>query len=340
LPAENGLIEEKDFTSNKDDTMNYQNVDCQKCGCSNKLGTVFCRNCGTKLKFDKALLDSTKGRQTKKTAKRAVNAFIVILVIVFLSAAFCPWGFPEMQKITDPEERLAVINTCIEIDKMLAKKYGGKLTFEFTPAEATMAANYLAAEHEKPKTKAASTAMSFNSSSNLGGTSKLSSGSGQLGGTSRLELERKDTAPRPQTYEQKEAERIRKWKKSKREAAKNAKIPEINPNFDFIINIKDDKTLSVVLKDKWIKYIPARLEVCIVPKLKIDAEKKTQTLIFEISSARFGLVPVPLYFKEHILALFEEMLMQERKWAKQYLKSIQNVEIIDNTIKVTFYKSR
>ena len=315
--------------------MNYQNVDCQKCGCSNKLGTVFCRNCGKKLKFDKALLESTKGKQTKKTAKRAANALITVVILAFLGAAFCPWGFSEIQRITDPEEKQAVINTCIEVDKMLAKKYGGKLTFDFTPAEATMAANYLATEHEKPKVKA-SAAMGF-SSSGLGGTSKLS-GSSKLGGTGKMEFEEKDAAPRPKTYEQKEAERLQKWRKSKREAAKNAKKPKISPTFDFIINIKDKRTLSVVLKDKWIKYIPARLEVCVVPKLEVNAKEKTQKLVFRISSARLGYLPIPLYFKEHILTLFEEMIMPERKWAKQYLKSIQNVEIVDDKIKVTFYK--
>lgn len=317
--------------------MNYQNVDCQKCGCSNKLGTVFCRNCGTKLKFDKALLESTKGKQTKKTAKRAANAFIAVVILAFLGAAFCPWGFSELQKITDSEEKQAVINTCIEIDKMLTKKYGGKLTFDFTPSEATMAANYLAAEHEKPKVKA-SAAMGFGSSSELGGTTKLSGSSSQLGGTGKMEFEKKDTAPPKKTYEQKEAERVQKWRKSKQEAAKEAKKTKLSPDFDFIINIKDDKTLSIVLKDKWIKYIPARLEVCVVPKLETNEKEKKQKLVFKISSARFGYLPIPLYFKEHILTLLEEMMMQERKWAKQYLKSIQNVEIVDDKIKVTFYK--
>ena len=318
--------------------MDYQNVDCQKCGCSNKLGTIFCRNCGTKIKFDKALLESTKGKQTKKTAKRAANAFIIILVLAFLGAAFCPWGFTKAPQDTDPEQKQAVMNNCLEIDKMLAKKYGGKLDFEFTPAEATMVANYLATEHEKPKTKI-SADIGFGSSRELGGVTKLSSGSDKMQGVGKMEFEKKETAPRPKTYDQKEAERLQKWRKSKREAAENAKKPKLSPNFDFTIGIKDKRTLSIVLKDKWIQYIPARLEICVVPKMEVNAKEKTQTLTFKVSSARFGHVPIPLYFKEHILMLFEEMMMQERKWAKQYFKAIQNVEVIDDKIKVTFYKS-
>ena len=313
-----------------------QDIDCQKCACSNKLGTIYCRNCGTKLKFDKRLLDTHKNQKVKKILKRVVKAIFVLALIGVIGMAFCPWLFPEVEKITDPEEISAVITTCKEIDDALAKKTS-KAEYEFTPAEATLAANYLATEHEKKKaTQQAS--MGFSSAA-LGGTGKMGK-KNELGGTvSSMELKPKaapvKAAP---TYQQSENARLIAWRKRKNEDAKNAGKPVLSPKFDFIITVKDDKTLCVVLKDKWLKIIPARLELCIIPKLKINAKEKTQVLEYEITSAHLGHLPIPLYLKEQIIELFEEMIMQERKWAKQYFGYIKNIEIVNDKIKVTLSK--
>lgn len=125
-----------------------QDVDCQKCGCSNRLGTVFCKNCGTKLKFSKALLDTQKGKKVKKTVKRAVKAVLVLIIIIIIGMAFCPWGFSEAKRVTNDEEISAIITTCQEIDDTLARE-NSKANYEFSAPEATFAANYLTLEHEK-----------------------------------------------------------------------------------------------------------------------------------------------------------------------------------------------
>jgi hypothetical protein len=310
-----------------------QDIDCQKCGCSNRLGTVFCKNCGTKLKFSKQLLDTQKGKKVKKTVKRAVKAVIILAIIVVIGMAFCPWGFPEVKKVTDKEEITAIIGTCQEIDDALAKE-SSKASYEFTAPEATFAANYLSLEHEK-KTKTASAPMTFDSKG-LGSTGKM--GGASMTGPGSLKSAGGDDAPPAPKYTDPEMERRRAWMKRKQEARKNAGKPELSPNFDFIITIKDDKTLCIVLKEVWLKIIPARLEVCIVPNLIVNAKERTQVLEYNISSARFGHLPVPLYFKDYILDLFEEMLMQEREWAKRYFKRIKNVEIANQYIKVTVGK--
>jgi len=312
-----------------------QDIDCQKCACSNKLGTIYCRNCGTKLKFDKKMLDTHKSHKVKKVLKRAFKAIMVLAVLSVIGMAFCPWWFPVVEKITDPEEISAVITTCKEIDDALGK-LTSKARYEFTPAEATLAANYLATEHEIKKAEQ-QTAMSFSSSSKLGGTGKM----GGAAVSSEVDMKLKDkTAPvkAVPNYQQSENARLIAWRRRKNEDAKNAGKPILSPNFDFVITVKDDKTLSIVLKETWLKFIPARLELCIIPKLKINVKEKTQVLEYEISSARLGFLPIPLYLKEQIIELFEEMLMQERKWAKQYFAKIKNIEIVKGNINITFGK--
>lgn len=311
-----------------------QEIDCHKCGCSNKLGTVYCRNCGIKLKFNKAMLDTHKGKKIKKTVSRAFKALLTLTVLAVIAMAFCPWFFLEIKKITDKEEFEAVLTTCKEIDETLAKPHS-KASYKFTPAEATLAANYLALEHEQVKAKQRA-AMTFSSGS-LGGTGKM--GGSSVGGDVSLKLAPKEAPFKSvPSYEQSENARLVAWRKRKQEDAKNSGKPVLSPNFDLIITIKDEKTLSIIVKETWLKFIPARLELAIVPKLKINTKEKTQVLEYEITSARLGHLPVPLYLKEHIIALFEEMIMQERAWAKQYFGYIKNLEIVNNNIVVTMSK--
>lgn len=315
--------------------MPIQDVDCQKCGCSNKLGTIFCRNCGTKLKFSKALLNTQKSQKVKKTVKRALKAAFVLAIIAVIFMAFCPWGFPTVQKITDKEEIAAVITTCQEIDDALTKE-SSNASYEFTAPEATLAANYLSLEHEKSKKKQQAS-MSF-SSGGLGSTGKM--GGSSLGGDVSLDLPDKSAAPTETSpsYAQSENARLIAWRKRKQEDRIKAGKPILSEHFDFIITVKDDKTLCIVLKEIWMKFIPARLEICVVPKLKINAKERTQVLEYEITSARLGLLPIPIYFKDHVISLFEEMLVQEREWAKNYFSKIKNIEIVNENINVTFGK--
>jgi hypothetical protein len=312
-----------------------QEIDCHKCGCSNKIGTIYCRNCGIKLKFSKAMLDTQKGKKVKKTIKRGIKAIIAIAIVTIIAMAFIPWGFPVPERLTNKDEIEAVINTCKEIDDMLAKKRA-MASYEFTPIEITLAANFLSLEHEKAK-KAQRAAMGFGTEG-LGGTGKMG-GSSMGGTTNKMEFEAKEDAkPAEASYDQKENARLRAWMERKRQDALNSGKVEVNPDFDFVITVKDNKTLCIVVQDIWLKVLPARFEICVVPTLKINKEEKTQILEYEITSARFGYLPVPLYLNDHIIELFEEMIMQERTWAKQYFNNIKNIEIVKGNINITIGK--
>lgn len=313
-----------------------QNIDCQKCGFSNKLGTIYCRNCGAKLKFDKRMLGTEKGGHVKKVISRVIKALVVIVLLVVAGLAFSPWGFPEPQTVSDPEEIKAIVTTCEEIDMQISKDQG-KGDFEFTAPELTYAINYLAVEHEKKAAKAAAAPPAFGSGgSNLDGVSKL--GGADLGSKPSMQLSKKtDAAPSQPAYVDKENARRQSWQKRKQEDVKNAGKRARSPHFDFVVSIKDEKTLGVTVKERWIKYIPCRLELYLEPVLE-NNDDGTQKLRFKITGAYFGRLPLPLFLEKHIIALFEEVVVQEREWAKHYLQQIQNVQIHDALIKITIAK--
>ena len=322
-----------------------QDIDCHKCGCSNKLGTVFCRNCGAKLKFSKQLMDSSKSKRVKKIFMRAINAGIVLAVLIIIGMAFCPFGFPAAPKLPSETEIAATLVTCQEIDTTLGREYG-KVTFEFTPAEATFAANYLAVEHERKRPGASGTGTSrglggvgkMGTSSDLGGTGKMGTSS-DLGGTGKMQFEEKpDPSSSGGDYVDPDLVKRQAWMQRKQKEKLEAGKPKLSPTFDLLVTIKDDKTLSIVVKEEWLHFIPCRLELFIVPKLVVNAKEKKKTMVYELGAARFGYLPLPLYLKDHILSSFESLIMTERKWAKEYLASIKNIEIKNDKICVTFSK--
>ncbi len=293
------------------------------------------------------MLNTHKSKSLKKIVKRALKSLVLIAILSIIGLAFCPLGFPTVTKITDKDEISAVITTCTEIDDMLTKDTG-KRTYEFTPAEATLAANYLSTEHERKKAEKQSS-MGFSSASlggssgNLGSSTSMKGsqnmgGGTALGGASGNMKFKNETAPAKPAYVDPEIARLQAWAKRKKQDAIDAKKIILSPNFDFVIALKDEKTLYVVLKDTWMKFIPARLELCIVPELIINAKEKTQVMQYTIISARLGHLPIPLYLKEYVIDLFEEMLMQERRWAKQYFSLLTNVEIVNDNINVSFAK--
>ena len=54
-------------------------VVCQKCRCSNQFGTLFCRNCGEKLKIvDQNHPDFSTGKTIKKIIVKIINLAIVL----------------------------------------------------------------------------------------------------------------------------------------------------------------------------------------------------------------------------------------------------------------------
>ncbi len=324
-----------------------QQVDCHKCGYSNKLGTICCRNCGTKLKFNKRLLDTHKSKRIKNIFKRIIKSCFVLAVITVVVMAFCPFGFPESPRLSDEKEIALAVIACQEIDTLLDRE-SEEVDFEFSAAEATFAANYLGSEHEKKQIRRAG---GFTSFQPLGGTGKLGAKtklSGtvklgtrtELGGTVKGKMKFADSSPAPSasTYVDPDLARRRAWQKAKHEKKMAGQKTEKNPTFDFIINIKDDKTLSLIVKEQWFGFIPCRLELFVIPKLADAAKDKPRSMEYELSAARFGFLPLPLYLKEQILEAFEALLLPERELAKQYLRYIKNIEIKNGKINVSISK--
>ena len=259
-----------------------QNIDCQKCGYSNKLGTIYCRNCGTKLKFDKKLLNVHKSREQKGIFLRIIKSLLFIAVVIALGMAFCPWGFPEYSKLEDQKQIDLTLAACKSIDKLvLGSRKNGIVSSKFTAKEATFATNYLTQKHDSKSLNA---------------------------------------------------------KAKKKSNEKDGQESELAPTFDFIIKIKDDKTLSIIVKEKYFNFLPCRLELSVVPKLIINTKEKTKTLEYEISAARFGHLPLPLILKEQIIMIFEELVSPKRELAKQYLNQIKEVRIVKDKIYIVVSK--
>jgi hypothetical protein len=327
--------------------MQNQTVDCQKCGCSNVLGTIFCRNCGVKLKFNKSLLDTPRKKQTRKILKRTFNALIFILILGVIGMAFCPVGFPKTEKITDEQEIAALTKICEDIDLLLDRN-AGKIKYTFTPAEATFVANYLASQHEikRPKSFGSSGGIGsvgkMGSSSELGGTGKMGERT-ELGGTGKIDFDNSSVkdpgqAAPEDTDDDTPPEDSRSRRRRRLAEKKEEKGKEKNLTFDFTVNLKGENTIILVLKEKWYDFIPCRLELQVVPELIKGEKKEDQKLNFNVTSARFGYLPLPLYLKEHILDLFKELMLTEREWAVKYFKYLKNVEIENKEITVSFSK--
>jgi hypothetical protein len=71
-------------------------IRCENCGCPNQFGTVFCRNCGKKLKVQDLSAMSRKSSAPKKVFKRIFQVIITILVLGTLCGLFLPVGFKKM----------------------------------------------------------------------------------------------------------------------------------------------------------------------------------------------------------------------------------------------------
>ncbi|MDD5698096.1 MAG: zinc ribbon domain-containing protein [Victivallaceae bacterium] len=300
------------------------NIDCHKCGYSNRLGTLYCRNCGVKLKFDKNLVVH-KNKRVRKVIWRAVKSIVFITAVTILALAFFPFGFPETPKLTDEKEIAELLGKCSEVD-VLPEVQFCRIVLELTPAEATFIANYFSREHKKLKGAPPRERPGFNSPLRMGSPGNMGGGSIGVGGRPSMKF-----APKP----------------APGSAAPSAPKPDTPPGnaapavpvstFDFSVGIKDDKTLSLVVKDQWFGVLPCRLELFIEPELAADAKTKTQTLKYNLTGARFGLLPLPLSLEKHVFSLFKSLIMPERKWADRYLKYVKNIEIKPDQIKITLH---
>ncbi len=81
-------------------------IRCENCGCPNQFGTVFCRNCGKKLKVQDLSAMSRKSGTPKKVFKRIIQVIVTILVLGTLCGLFLPVGFKKMPVYNGEEREL------------------------------------------------------------------------------------------------------------------------------------------------------------------------------------------------------------------------------------------
>ena len=117
-------------------------VVCQKCRCSNQFGTLFCRNCGEKLKIvDQNHPDFKATVAIKKIFFKIINLAIVLGFIAFVAALFVPFGLPP-EKVASGEDIKKAQVDCDAIDAALASGKGS-VVFSFSPERASWGMNYL-----------------------------------------------------------------------------------------------------------------------------------------------------------------------------------------------------
>jgi hypothetical protein len=117
-------------------------VVCQKCRSSNQFGTLFCRNCGEKLKIvDQNHPDFNTGRAIKKIIARIINWAVILSLIGLVGALFVPFGLPSEKEVTAEDIKKAK-EDCEAIDSAL-RTGKGSVIFNFTPERASWGLNYL-----------------------------------------------------------------------------------------------------------------------------------------------------------------------------------------------------
>ncbi|MHB9139056.1 MAG: hypothetical protein ACYC4Q_06610 [Victivallaceae bacterium] len=144
-------------------------VVCQKCRCSNQFGTLFCRNCGEKLKIvDQNHPDFKASVAIKKVLFKIINLVVVFGFIAFVGALFVPFGLPP-EKVLSGEDIKKAKEDCDAIDSALASGRGS-VVFTFNPERASWGMNYLLDE-KRPMPPVPAVRSNFGSSSRVSGAS-------------------------------------------------------------------------------------------------------------------------------------------------------------------------
>lgn len=330
-------------------------VVCTKCRCSNQFGTLFCRNCGEKLKIvDQNHPDFSTGKTIKKIILKTINLVIVLGLIVLLGALFIPLGLPVEDEMTDADITKAR-QDCESIDNAL-KTGKGTAIFTFTPARASWGMNYLLDEKRPmPPMPTVASVPSYASpsvstppagitpsapmQSRSSGPIKFGSGGLSSGGRSLPSAPPPPTPARqPQMVQAVEATpEAGVWKghtsPNQKKAEETAKEEPIF-TAKYAVKINNNRNTSVILAGKMLYYLPYRLEL--IGELKDsepDANGNTKPE-FELKSARFGHVPLPSILKKHSLELFK--LMTSDKKIKAYAERIKTIKVeSEDAIQVT-----
>lgn len=340
-------------------------VVCQKCRCSNQFGTLFCRNCGEKLKIvDQNHPDFSTGKAVKKIIIRIINLSIILSLIGLVGALFIPFGLPVEKEITAADIKKAK-EDCEAIDAAL-KTGKGSVVFSFTPERASWGLNYLLDE-KRPMPPAPSASSSSGSSYarpsvsappssaplQPSGSGPIKFGSGGLQSSSSRATTLSAIAPPPRTSPppsaaapQAQPEAVQAveavpeagvWKGHSSPGTKqSATLAKADPilTSKYTVGINKDRDASVILSGKMLYYLPYRLEL--IGELKnSEPDKNGETRPeFELKSVKFGHVTLPSFLKQQGVELFK--LMTSDKKIKAYAGRIKAVKVeSEDEIQVT-----
>jgi len=336
-------------------------VVCQKCRCSNQFGTLFCRNCGEKLKIvDQNHPDFSTGKAVKKIIVRIINLAIILSLIGLVGALFIPFGLPVEKEITADDIKKAK-EDCEAIDAAL-KTGKGSVVFAFTPERASWGLNYLLDE-KRPMPPAPTAASSSSGSSYArpsvsappsstqlqpsgSGPIKFGSGGLQSGGsraTTLSAIKPPPQTPPPQASQPEAVQAVEAvpeagvWKGHSSPGTKqSAPLAKADPilTSKYTVGINKNRDASVILSGKMLYYLPYRLEL--IGELKdSEPDKNGETRPeFELKSVKFGHVTLPSFLKQQGVELFK--LMTSDKKIKAYAGRIKAVKVeSEDEIQVT-----
>ncbi len=301
-----------------------QQIVCHKCRCPNKFGTVFCRNCGTKLKVqDLHHPDRARVIKIKRAFVKLVKLLVILAIVALLAALFLPYGMAKYPAVTGEKEIASVQKICENIDKSLAKKSDGFMV-SFNPAELTCAVNYLLDPQRPPvKVDAVVTPNSIRSFSggakSLGGNNSLGSG-GNLG-------QGRDLSSNSGSMTQGNTPSSTK-KEKKREPSTEEKEEIDQLTVDFAFDITKDLDLRIVITGVMLEVFLYRFEIIGTPGTYRDENDPAskEKLTFDVKSAKYGHLPLPMLVKEHVIALFREIAFSKEN-VESYLKCVKTIDI-------------
>ncbi|MFA6102772.1 MAG: hypothetical protein WCV67_11825 [Victivallaceae bacterium] len=334
-------------------------VVCQKCRCSNQFGTLFCRNCGEKLKIvDQNHPDFSTGKAIKRIIGRIINLAIVLCLLGLLGALFVPIGLPVEKEITAEDIKKARAD-CEAIDNAL-KTGKGSVIFTFTPERASWGLNYMLDE-KRPMPPVPSAASSSGSNyarpssappsavtpnapmqSHGGGLIKFGAGASSSGRATTLAAITPPPPPPPQASQPQAVQAVEAtpeagvWKGHTNPGTRRSEdLPKAEPIFTskYVVDVNKDRSTSVILTGKMLYYIPYRLEL--IGELKdSEPDKSGDTKPeFELKSTKFGHVTFPSFLKNQGLELFKQMTSDKK--LKAYAGRIKAVKVESEAIQIT-----
>lgn len=312
-----------------------QQVICHKCRCPNHFGTVFCKNCGQKLREqDVTHPDRQPMKKFQKLMVKVFKLALLFAVIGLFAAFFITAGLPVPKTISDPKETELLNKKCREIDEAQAKNKP-KL-FVLTAEQATYLVNQLIDEDRKISNFEVGPDKSM---PKLGVKGIGTSGPGAMGGAN-IQADR-STSLKPQPSSKPPADSPPPPPPARQKGSPNDNIipkrNQITVKLGFMVDSKQQ--LTIVMTGILLEYIPYRFEVAGDPVVIVDEkDPQKKEIRFEAKSFRIGHVQIPMALKQQMVDLFMKMLLSNPR-VGGYLAAVKDIKIeSEEVIEVTVSK--